>query len=168
MAAANYTAEEWARSFDKCLVRKAHRDGGTYETHMRDCVSEFFSECFYGFAGKEVELRFKFQDKAFSFKAFVYDDFKVMDTTSNEVLGLYDNVHALKSMLKDGRIFRSLQKWATACYNAVGGNIRSMPLARRLFADNGQCYEDLIQAAKDAREASGEEVSELSASDSDE
>ena len=39
-----------------------------------------------------------------------------------------------------------------------------MSLARRLFAD-GKCYEDLIQAAKNAREASGEEVSELSESD---
>ena len=40
-----------------------------------------------------------------------------------------------------------------------------MPLSRRLFA-GGQCYEDLIKAAKDAREASGEEVSEMSESES--
>jgi hypothetical protein len=155
-------SQNCARYFDKYLVRKMRRDGGSYETHMADGVHEFFSPRYYA---NHLELRFKFNDKVYSFKAYVFEDNAVMDTTVNEVLELYPNVHALKSMLKC-RVFPSLNKWGAACQNAVGGNIPSMPLARRLFA-GGECYEDLILAAKAAREAAGVEVSsELSESDS--
>ena len=150
-----YTAQDWAREFDKCLVRKVRRDGGTYEFHLANGAHEFFSERFYS---KDVALTFNLTSKQYTFTSFVFDDFRVIDTTRNEVLNLYPNVHALKSMLKD-RTFVSLNKWGTACQNALGANISSMSITRRLFAD-GQCYEDLIQAAKNAREASGEEVSE--------
>ena len=89
----------------------------------------------------------------------------IMDMTRNEVLELYDNVHAVKAMLKD-RYFGSINKWGVACQNAVGGNISSMPLKGRLFAA-GVCYEDLILGAKGNREAHGVEVSDLSASEAD-
>jgi hypothetical protein len=153
-------SQNCARYFDKYLVRKMRREGGSYEMHMADGVHEFFSPRYYA---KHLELRFKFNDKVYSFKAYVYEDYAVMDTTVNEVLELYPNVHALKSMLRE-RVFPSLHKWGAACQNAVGGNIPSMTLTRRLFA-GGQCYENLILAAKAAREAAGEEVSELSGSD---
>jgi hypothetical protein len=157
---ANYVKYR-AGLFDKYLVRKMRREGGSYETHMADGVHEFFSPRYYA---KHLELRFKFNGTEYAFKAYVYEDNRVMDTTFNEVLELYPNVHALKSMLRD-RVFPSLNKWGAACQNAVGGNIPSMPLTRRLFA-GGQCYEDLILAAKAARETAGEEVSEeLSESD---
>jgi hypothetical protein len=87
----------------------------------------------------------------------------IMDMTRNEVLKMYGNEHALKSMLKN-RTFSGLGLWGAACQNAVDGNIRSMPMKRRLFAV-GQCYEDLILGAKAAREAAGVEVSDLETSD---
>ena len=144
-------------------MRHMHRtpNAGSYEMVLNDRVHEFFSQQFWHY---HFELRFKFRDMQYSFMGF-NDEGEIMDTTVNEVLELYDNVHALKSMLKD-RTFCSINKWAAACQNAVGGNISSMPLARRLFAA-GQCYEDLILSAKAAREAAGAEVSELSAPEDD-
>ena len=52
---AEYTAQDWAREFDKCLVRKVRHDGGTYEFHLANGAHEFFSERFYS---KEVALKF--------------------------------------------------------------------------------------------------------------
>jgi hypothetical protein len=154
-------SQNCARYFDKYLVRKMRREGDSYETHMADGVHEFFSPRYYA---KYVELRFKFNGTEHAFKGYVYEDNRVMDTTVNEVFELYPNVHALKSTLRC-RVFPSLNKWGAACQNTVGGNIPSMPLARRLFA-SGECYEDLILTAKAAREAAGAEVSsELSESD---
>lgn len=161
MARAANTALYCAEEFDKCIMRQVHRFGGTYETIMTEHVHEFFSDDFWHM---HFELRFKFRDMEYSFMGY-NDKGKIMDMTSNEAFGLYGNAHALKSMLRD-RTFSSMNKWGAACQNAVGGNIGSMPLARRLFAA-GQCYEDLVLGAKAAREAAGAEVSELSAPEDD-
>ena len=154
-----YHAEE----LDRSIVREMRLEGGAhgYELHMADRMHEFFSpRCWH----RHFELRFEFNGRDYAFMGYI-DDGRVMDTTRNEVLELYGNVHALKSMLHD-RTFASLNKWGAACQNAVGGNINSMPLlGRRLFA-GGQCYEDLILGAKAAREASGVEVSDLGEADS--
>jgi len=128
--------------------------GYTYEMAMGHYVHQFFSEEFWG---HEFELKFTFNGREYVFMGYVNDEIEIKDMTRNEVLALYGNEHALKSMLKD-RTFGSMQKWGAACQNALGGNIRSMPLKGRLFAA-GQCYEDLILGAKAAREASGVEVS---------
>ena len=152
LRSAIYEAEE----FDRCIVRWQRDIGGSYEFHMADGRYSFFSKKFWGF---HFELRFPFNGRDYAFMGY-NDDGDIMDTTINEVLKLYGNVHALKSMLKD-RTFGSMQKWGAACQNALGGNIRSMPLKGRLFAA-GQCYEDLILGAKAAREASGGEVSDSS------
>ena len=144
-------AQEWARGFDRHIVRTMRRYGGSYDEHVAGSMHAFFT-------GKgTVELRFEFNEKAYAFTGrgggCIFED-----TTRHEVLELYGNVRATKAMLKD-RTFPSLNKWAAACPNAVGGNVGSMPLARRLFA-GGVCYEDLMRAAKEAREASGEDVSD--------
>jgi hypothetical protein len=157
--AALYQAQE----FDKGIVRQMHRfpDSGSYEMHMTSRVHEFFSDYFWSF---HFELRFTFSGREYAFMGY-NDKGAILDMTRNEVLELYGNVHALKSMLRE-RTFDSMQKWGAACQNALGGNISSMPLARRLFAA-GHCYEDLILGAKAAREDSGGEVSELSAPEED-
>ena len=151
------TAQDSARNFDKCMVRKLNNEGGTYEKHMVLHVHEFFSEHFYD---GPVQLRFKFNNREYTFTGRVDPNFMVHDFIQDEVLNLYPNVNTLKSMIRD-RYFPSFNKWGAACLNALGGDIKSMSIDRRLFVDD-QCYEDLIQAAKNAREASGEEVSELS------
>jgi hypothetical protein len=135
------------------------RKGGSYEVHMGAATHMFFAA---GFWNRHFELRFAFNGRDYAFMGYI-EAGRVLDMTRNEVLELYGNVHAVKCMLHD-RTFSSLNKWGAACQNAVGGNISSMPLARRLFA-GGECYEDLILGAKAAREAAGVEVSDLSASD---
>jgi hypothetical protein len=151
-----------AEELDRSIVRNMREYGGTYEAHMAEHMHDFFS---YDFWGRHFELRFTFNGREYAFMGYNYRD-KIMDTTRNEVLELYDNVHAVKAMLRD-RYFGSLNKWGAACQNAVGGNINSMPLlGRRLFAGGEQCYEDLILGAKAAREASGVEVSDLGEADS--
>ena len=144
-----------AEVFDKGIVRQMHRfpASGSYEMHMTTRVHEFFSDDYWCF---HFELRFTFGGREYAFMGY-NEKGAIMDMTRNEVLELYGNVHALKSMLRE-RTFDSMQKWGAACQNALGGNISSMPLGRRLFAA-GQCYEDLILGAKAAREASGVEVS---------
>lgn len=122
---------------------------------MADARHQFFSEDFWHF---HFELRFSFNGRDYAFMGY-NDNGDIMDMTSNEVLKLYGNEHALKSMLKN-RTFGGLGLWGAACQNAVGGNIRSMAMLRRLFAA-GQCYEDLILGAKGNREAAGVEVSDL-------
>ncbi len=159
-----HIARREAKRFDKHIVRHL-RDlrtvfigsGYSYEMAMVDYVHEFFSEKFWGY---NVELKFTFNGREYAFMGYINDEIEIEDKTSNEVLKLYGNEHALKSMLKD-RTFGSMQKWGAACQNAVGGNIPSMPLKGRLFAA-GQCYEDLMLDAKAAREASGGEVSDSS------
>jgi hypothetical protein len=155
LRSALYEAEE----FDRCVVRWMRDVGGSYEFHMARGRDSFFSDKFWAF---HFELRFPFNGRDYAFKGYNANG-EIMDTTSNEVLKLYGNEHALKSMLKD-RTFGGLGLWGAACQNAVGGNIRSMPLKRRLFAA-GQCFEDLILGAKAAREAAGVEVSDLETSD---
>ena len=164
MEGVSYTAEQWAREFDRGLVRMVHRHGGTYEQHMQEHVDMFFSENFYGRSGKMVILNFEFQGRQCLFKAFVYDDLRVMDNTSNETLSLYGPVKRFKDMLQN-RTFDSLNMWAGACYNALGGDIDNFPLTGRLFDDIGYKYEDLINVAKQNREANNEEVSDLSESE---
>ena len=151
----------FAEEIDRSIVRQMREDGGSYEAHMAERMHDFFS---YDFWGRHFELRFTFNGREHAFMGYNYRG-KIMDTTRNEVLELYGNVHAVKCMLRD-RTFTSLNKWGAACQNAVGGNISSMPLGRRLFAA-GVCYEDLILGAKAAREAAGVEVSDLSASEDD-
>ena len=150
-----------AEELDRSIVREMRLEGGSYEAHMAKRMHEFFSRKFWA---RHFELRFEFNGRDYAFMGYMTGG-RVLDTTRNEVLELYGNVHALKSMLND-RTFASLGKWGAACQNAVGGNINSMPLlGRRLFAGGEQCYEDLILGAKAAREAWGAEVSDLSASD---
>lgn len=146
-----------AKNLDRCIVRQMRDLGGSYEAHMAAATHLFFSKRLWN---RHFELRFTFNGRDYAFMGYMHKD-EIMDMTSNEVFELYGDVHALKSMLRD-RTFGSINKWAAACQNALGGNISSMPLARRLFAA-GQCYEDLLLGAKAAREAVGEEVSELSA-----
>ena len=143
-----------AEELDRSIVREMRLEGGSYEAHMAKRMHEFFSRKFWA---RHFELRFEFNGRDYDFMGYMTGG-RVLDTTRNEVLELYGNVRATKAMLKD-RTFPSLNKWAAACQNAVGGNVGSMPLARRLFA-GGVCYEDLMRAAKEAREASGEEVSD--------
>ena len=163
MAHAARDALSAAKKLDQYIVRKMRHEGGSYEMHMTEAnaVHAFFSK---GFWNRHFELRFTFNGTDYAFMGYIYNG-EIADMTRNEVFELYGNAHALKSMLV-GRTFASLNKWGAACQNAVGGNISSMPLARRLFAA-GQCYEDLILRAKAARDAAGEEVSELSAPEHD-
>jgi len=155
LRSAIYEAEE----FDRCIVRWQRDVGGSYEFHMAAGRSSFFSEKFWAF---HFELRFSFNGRDYAFMGYNANG-DIMDTTSNQVLKLYGNEHALKSMLKN-RTFGGLGLWGAACQNALGGNIRSMPLKGRLFAA-GRSFEDLILGAKAAREASGVEVSDLSESE---
>jgi len=161
MARAARSARYQAEELDRCIVHQMRDMGGSYAAHMAAATHLFFSK---GFWNRHFELRFTFNGRDYAFMGYMDKD-KIMDMTRNEVLELYDNVHAVKCMLRD-RTFGSLNKWGAACQNAVGGNIGSMPMKGRLFAA-GQCYEDLILGAKAAREAAGVEVSDLSASEDD-
>ena len=151
-----------AKNLDRCIVRQMRDLGGSYEAHMAAATHLFFSKRLWN---RHFELRFTFNGRDYAFMGYMDEHESIMDMTRNEVLELYDNVHAVKAMLRD-RTFGSINKWAAACQNAVGGNISSMPLKGRLFAA-GVCYEDLILGAKAAREAAGVEVSDLSASEAD-
>lgn len=162
MARAARSAIYQAEELDRKIVRNMREVGGSYEVNMAAATHLFFSK---GFWNRHFELRFTLNGRDYAFMGYMDERESIMDMTRNEVLELYDNVHAVKAMLRD-RTFGSINKWGAACQNAVGGNISSMPLKGRLFAA-GVCYEDLVLGAKAAREAAGVEVSDLSASDED-
>jgi hypothetical protein len=113
-------AKMWTREFDKCIVRKMHYEGGTYERHMNNGRREFFSKVFYG---NRVVLKFDLNGNDHTFTVYVYDNYTVKDTTRNEDFELYGNVHTLKHMLRH-RSFANLNQWGAACWCALDHLLR--------------------------------------------
>jgi hypothetical protein len=106
------------------------------------------------------EFRTNFQDAEYHFEGMW------LDGTGTKVLaGLinkeFTRAKALASLLDD-KCFPSVEAWVVACRNALGDNIDTFPLAGCIFVQ-GQCVDELIDAAADAAAAKATEEKNLAA-----
>ena len=109
---------------------------------------------------RSFELRTDFEGSEYRFEAAFLDGTgtKVLAAETNKD---YARAKALASLLDD-KCFPSVEAWVVACRNALGDNIDTFPLAGAIFVD-GQCVDDLIDAADAAAAAKATEEKNLAA-----